>query len=46
MVILILAVDTWGEERMSIWTAESIQYRIADRFEVCNPCLVIEAIHI
>ena len=46
MVILILAVDTWGEERMSIWAAKSIQYRIADRFEVCNPCLVIEAIHI
>ena len=46
MVILILAGGTRGEKRMRIWEAKSIQCRIADRFEECNPCLVRETIHI
>ena len=31
---------------MRVWEVKSIQYRIADRFEECNPCLVIETFHI
>ena len=46
MVLLILAVDTRGEKRMKVWKAKSIQYRVLDRFEECNPCLTIETIHI
>ena len=29
---------------MRVWEAKSIQDRIADRSEVCNTCLIIEAI--
>ena len=46
MVILILAVDTREGKRMRVWEARSIQYRIADRFEECNTCLVIKTIQI
>ena len=46
MVILIIAVDTKGEKRIRIKEAKSIQYRIVDRFEECNPCLILEIIHI
>ena len=46
MVILILAVDTREGKRVRFWEAKSIQYRIADRFEECNTCLVIKTIQI
>ena len=41
MAVLIPAVDTREGKRMRVWEAKSIQYRIADRFEECNTCLVI-----
>ena len=46
MVNFVLAVDTRGEKRMTVWESTSIQYRITDKFEEFNPCLVIETIHI
>ena len=46
MVILIIAVDTREGKKMRVWEAKSIQYRIADRSEECNTCLVIETIQI
>ena len=46
MVNFVLAVDTRGEKRMTVWESTSIQYRITGKFEEFNPCLVIETIHI
>ena len=46
MVNFVLAVDTRGEKRMTVWESTSIQYRITDKFEEFNRCLVIETIHI
>ena len=46
MVILILAVDKREGKRMRVWEAKSMQYRIADRFEERNTCLIIETIQI
>ena len=46
MVILPLAVDTREEKKVRVWEAKSIKCRIADRLEQCNPCFVIETIHI
>ena len=46
IIIVILAVDTRGKKKMRVWEVPPMQYRTADRFEECNPCLVIETIHI
>ena len=45
MVNFVVAVDT-REKRMTFWEAKTIQYRITDKFEEFNPCLVTEPTHI